>query len=110
MQLMRSLPLHGKLLPRGDPLPDTDFHIPLLSLPLALGTRLETIPGGVPYLSVDPEAEQTWRARLTEFLGRKIGLNWHGNPQAERLSALQSRSFPLAAAATLAALPGMTLV
>jgi ADP-heptose:LPS heptosyltransferase len=40
----------------------------------------------------------------------KIGLNWHGNPVAERLSALQSRSFPLSAAAALARLPGVSLV
>ncbi len=110
MQVLRSLPLRGKLLARGDSLPNTDFHIPLLSLPLALGTRIDTIPGGVPYLSVDPQATQAWRERLAALPGRKIGLNWHGNPQAESLSALQARSFPLAAAAPLAQLPGITLV
>jgi tetratricopeptide (TPR) repeat protein len=110
MQVLRSLPLRGKLLARGDSLPNTEFHIPLLSLPLALGTRLDTIPGGVPYLFVDPQATQAWRERLAALPGRKIGLNWHGNPRAESLSALQARSFPLAAAAPLAQLPGITLV
>jgi len=110
MQILRSLPLHGKLLARGDPLPNTDFHIPLLSLPLALGTRIDTIPGGVPYLSVDAEAVHTWRERLAALPGRKIGLNWHGNPEAEQHSALQARSFPLSAAAPLAEIPGVTLV
>jgi tetratricopeptide (TPR) repeat protein len=110
MQLLRSLPLRGKLLARGDPLPNTDFHIPLLSLPLALGTRIDTIPGGVPYLQVDPEAEHTWRERLAALPGRKVGLNWHGNPQSEQLSALQARSFPLASAAPLAQLPAITLI
>src|SRR5215813_12294875 len=46
-------PLHGlmstlcgaaQILARGDPLPEFDIHCPLLSLPLAFGTRLETIP------------------------------------------------------------------
>ena len=110
LQLLQSLPFRGKLLARGTPLPDTDFHIPLLSLPLALGTRLDTIPGGVPYLSVDPIAVDAWRERLAALPGRKIGLNWHGNPQAEQLSALQARSFPLAAAAPLAELPDITLI
>jgi tetratricopeptide (TPR) repeat protein len=110
MQLLRSLPLRGKLIARGDPTPNTDFHIPLLSLPLALGTRIDSIPGGAPYLSVDPEAERAWRERLAALPGRKIGLNWHGNPEAEKHSALQARSFPLATAAPLAELPGITLV
>jgi tetratricopeptide (TPR) repeat protein len=110
MQVLRSLPLRGKLLARGDSLPNTEFHIPLLSLPLALGTRIDTIPGGVPYLCVDPQDTRAWQERLAALPGRKIGLNWHGNPRAESLSALQARSFPLAAAAPLAELPGITLV
>jgi tetratricopeptide (TPR) repeat protein len=110
MQVLRSLPLRGKLLARGDSLPNTEFHIPLLSLPLALGTRIDTIPGGVPYLSVDPQDLRTWKERLAALPGRKIGLNWHGNPRAESLSALQARSFPLAAAAPLTEVPGITLV
>ena len=42
--------------------------------------------------------------------GFVVGLNWHGNPEAEKLSALQARSFPLAAAAPLARLQGVSLV
>jgi ADP-heptose:LPS heptosyltransferase len=81
-----------------------------LSLPLALHTELDTIPGGVPYLHVDPEALNTWSERLAVLPGFKIGLNWHGNPEAEQLSALQARSFPLSAAAPLARLAGLSLV
>jgi len=110
IQLLRSLPMQGTLLARGDPLPDTDFHIPLLSLPLALGTRLSTIPGGVPYVSVDPEATRRWTERLAALPGRKIGINWHGNTRAEQLSALQARSFALAAAEPLTRVQGITLV
>jgi tetratricopeptide (TPR) repeat protein len=110
IQLLRSLPLRGTLLARGDPLPNTDFHIPLLSLPLALGTRLNTIPDGVPYLSVDPEATRLWSARLAALPGRKIGINWHGNPEAEQLSALQARSFALAAIEPLTRVRGITMV
>jgi tetratricopeptide (TPR) repeat protein len=110
IQLLRSLPLQGKLLARGDPLPNTDFHIPLLSLPLVLGTRLNTIPGGVPYVSVDAEATRRWSERLNALPGRKIGINWHGNPAAEQLSALQARSFPLAAVGPLTRVPGITMI
>jgi tetratricopeptide (TPR) repeat protein len=110
MQLLQSLRMTGSLLRRGDTLPDTDFHIPLLSLPLALGTRLDTIPAEVPYVSVDSAAARLWSERLGALPGRKIGINWHGNPAAEHYSALQARSFPLAAAAPLMQLPGVTVV
>ena len=35
---------------KGKPLPHFDMHCPLLSLPLAFKTRVETIPSAVPYL------------------------------------------------------------
>ena len=40
----------------GEPLPPFDVHCPLLSLPLALGTELATVPCGVPYIR--PPAER----------------------------------------------------
>jgi tetratricopeptide (TPR) repeat protein len=110
LQLLRSLRMQGILLARGDPLPNTDFHVPLLSLPLALGTTLNTIPGGVPYVSVDAQATHLWKKRLGALPGRKIGINWHGNPRAEQNSALQARSFPLAAIEPLTRVPGITIV
>ena len=109
-RLLGSLAMRGTLLGRGETLPPFDLHIPLLSLPLALKTDSGSIPGGVPYLRVEPDALQTWSARLAELPGLKVGLNWHGNPQAEKFSALQARSFPLAAAGALARVPGVSLV
>jgi hypothetical protein len=109
-RLLGSLGMRGTLISRGEPLPKFDLHIPLLSLPLALNTELNTIPGGVPYLHVDPEALGSWSERLGALPGVKVGINWHGNPEAEKLSALQARSFPLADAAPLARLEGVSLV
>jgi Flp pilus assembly protein TadD len=109
-QLLRTLPMQGSLLVRGEPRPATDLAIPLASVPLALGTEAETIPGGVPYLHASEAAVRVWAERLTALPGFKVGLNWHGNPEAEKYSALQARSFPLAAAAPLAQLPGISLV
>jgi len=110
IKLLRSLAGRVTLIARGDPPPPFDFHTPLLSLPLALRTDLDSIPGGVPYLAVDPAAEHHWRARLAAVPGFKVGLNWRGNPEAEKYAALQARSFPLAAAVPLARLAGVTLV
>ncbi len=109
-QLLASLPMRGTLLGRGEALPPCELCIPLASVPLALDTQLETIPGAVPYLHADPQAVATWKERLAQLPGFVVGLNWHGNPEAEKLSALQARSFPLAAAAPLARVPGVSLV
>jgi len=68
---------------KGEELPQFDFHCPLLSLPLAFGTRLETIPAATPYLQASSEAAKEWDTRLaTKGLGAKgrprIGLVWSG--------------------------------
>ena len=53
--LMASLPGNPQIVAGGDRLPDFDLHCPLLSLPLAFHTRLDTIPGATPYLSAPPD-------------------------------------------------------
>ena len=74
--LLASLGGVSTLIGRGEPLPDFDRHAPLLSLPLAFGTTVETIPASTPYLRAPPERVERWRARLPA--GRRIGLAWSG--------------------------------
>lgn len=57
-----------------------DFHIPLLSLPGLFGTQTETIPSGIPYISLDPDLVRRWGARFVHDRNFKIGLVWAGNP------------------------------
>ncbi|NLC24389.1 MAG: glycosyltransferase family 9 protein [Oxalobacter sp.] len=52
----------------------------MMSLPLALKTTLETIPGETPYLYADPEKTAFWEARLGRKTRPRIGLVWSGNP------------------------------
>jgi tetratricopeptide (TPR) repeat protein len=67
------------VLARGEALPPFDLHCPLLSLPLACGTRLDTIPRNVPYLAADPEKTAFWGIRLAAYADKKkIGLVWAG--------------------------------
>jgi tetratricopeptide (TPR) repeat protein len=69
-----------QIVARGDTLPDFDCHCPLLSLPLALGTRLETIPAPVPYLAAQPDLVARWEAVLGPKERSRIGIAWAGSP------------------------------
>src|SRR4051794_9700246 len=82
-----------------------DLHCPLLSLPLAFGTALETIPAPVPYLHAEPQRASAWHQRLGPD-GLKIGICWQGHPARAELD----RSFPLAAFAPVARLPSVRLI
>lgn len=77
--LLKCLEGVTKLIARGDEIPDFDVHCPLMSLPLAFKTRLETIPAKVPYVTVPKKIIEQWRSRLGES-GFKIGVAWAGSP------------------------------
>lgn len=67
---------------RGEPLPAFDCHIPLLSLPAAFDTRVETIPSRGAYLRAAESQVAAWRARLSsDGDGFRVGLVWRGNPK-----------------------------
>jgi tetratricopeptide (TPR) repeat protein len=77
-ELMSTLSGTPQIVGRGASLPHFDMHCPLLSLPLALGTRLETIPSTTPYLHASPQAVTSWNARLGPKTRPRIGLVWSG--------------------------------
>ena len=78
--LMTGLDGVAAVLRSGDRVPVTDFHCPLLSLPLAFHTTLDSIPAERQYLYADPERVAQWRARLGPRVRPRIGLAWSGNP------------------------------
>jgi ADP-heptose:LPS heptosyltransferase len=77
---MSTLPGTAQIVSRGDPLPDFDIHCPLLSLPRAFATRLESIPSTTPYLHAPTHAVQHWETRLGARHRPRIGICWAGNP------------------------------
>jgi tetratricopeptide (TPR) repeat protein len=79
VEVMGTLPGDVKIITRGDPLPAFDLHCPLLSLPLAFGTTLESIPEATPYLDVPKTAVAQWRGRLEPRRRPRIGLAWSGS-------------------------------
>ena len=61
--------------------PTFDFHCPLLSLPLALNTRIDTIPAAQGYLRADARKVVQWQRRLGSHARPRVGLVWSGNPR-----------------------------
>ncbi|QOZ73123.1 Tetratricopeptide (TPR) repeat [Bradyrhizobium arachidis] len=62
-------------------LPHFDLHCPISSLPLAFGTRLDTIPADMPYLASPPDDRiQAWDNRLGPRTRLRVGLAWSGDP------------------------------
>jgi hypothetical protein len=85
------------IIAKGEALPHFDLHCPLLSLPLAFGTELSTIPARVPYLAAPAARAAYWRDRLSES-GPRAGFVWSGS-SAHKNDA--NRSIPLARLAPL---------
>jgi len=104
VRLVQAMPAVDEVIPASEPLPVGRFKLqcPAMSLPLAFGTHLETIPRDVPYLQVPPQAE-----KLAGAPRPRVGLLWAGNAAnpSDRL-----RSVPLERLAPLVAIPGLSLV
>ncbi len=71
----------------GQKLPAFDCHCPLMSLPLAFQTTLDTIPAESAYFQVRPVYRRAWakrieRLELASGLSRRprVGLVWQGSP------------------------------
>ncbi len=105
-RLLSTMPGVAKVVARKSPLPRYDFHCPLLSLPLACGTTLETIPADTPYLAPGEGDAAVWRARLPR--GRPlVGLVWSGERSHDNDL---NRSARLATLAPILDLPGIGFV
>ena len=81
IRLFATLAGPEQVIAEGDELPHFDWHVPLLSLPLAFGTTIESVPSPGPYL----------HAPAAPVSG--IGLCWAGN---RGYANDHNRSLPLA--------------
>jgi tetratricopeptide (TPR) repeat protein len=103
--LLASLPGIAAVHARGEPLPPVDWQTPLLSLPYALGTTLETIPAEVPYLSPAREKLAQWRAAIEASGSPIIGIKWRANETTG-----SKKSIPLELIRPLLLMPGVRFV
>ncbi len=70
-----------EVIARGEVLPEFTWHCPLLSLPLAFGTEVESIPGVVPYLRCNAlrcKGEGSSWVREKGGVGLRVGVVWAG--------------------------------
>ena len=97
VELMRTLSGDIEIIAKGDPLPAFDLHCPLMSLPLAFNTELDTIPGEIPYLSAAIQPKAMHGAHGSARAGdRESG--WSG--PATRASSCPTRISSTASAAS----------
>jgi tetratricopeptide (TPR) repeat protein len=96
--LMAGLAGVADVISAPDKLPYFELHCPLLSLPLAFCTSLETIPAQTPYLFGEAAKASAWRARLGARDKPRVGLVWAGaprkqTPSAHRIDRMRSLEF-----------------
>lgn len=108
-RLVRSLPGVDEVVTRAAPPPlaRADLHCPVMSLPLAFGTRLDTVPQQVPYLFPPEALQRAWAARLPQAPAARVGLVWAGGARYPRNP---QRSLRLAQYAPLLAIGGVRFV
>ncbi len=99
--LMRTVGGYDQIFVKGQPLPNFNVQIPLMSIPWVMGTTLQTIPAPVPYLTPDAAKVEHWKDRMAALgTAKKVGIAWAGRPTHPRDAA---RSITLAQMAPLAA-------
>ena len=99
VELMRTLPGVSEVVEFGQPLPAFDLHCPMMSLPYAFRTRLDSIPAQTPYLFADPAKIAAWAERLGPGTRPRVGLAWSSGvrpDQPELRSVNGRRNIPLA--------------
>ena len=91
-ELMKSIEGVDQVTVSGADLPPFDFHCPLMSLPLAFGTTLETIPATIPYIRSTDDKLAEWSDKLGPKLKPRVGIAWSGSASHKND---QNRSMPL---------------
>ena len=106
VQLLKDLPGVATLIAKGDPVPEFDYHCPLMSLPLAFKTDLNSVPSANSYLVAEAEKVAYWKNRIKGD-ELKIGIAWQGSHGAK---IDIGRSFELKLFEKIAALPNLQLI
>lgn len=82
----------------GQALPEHDLQCPMLSLPLAFQTTLDSIPAATGYLQGDAARRAHWQQALGAVSGLRVGLVASGDPRHARDAQRSLGLGPLVAA------------
>lgn len=77
--LLSTLKANFRIIEQGQQLPPFDMHCPIMSLPLAFKTSVETIPVSIPYLYAHEDKKEPWHSQLGTKTKPRIGLVWSGS-------------------------------
>jgi tetratricopeptide (TPR) repeat protein len=91
---------------KGKALPSFDYHCPLMSLPLAFNTTLESIPNNIPYIHSNINNQNKWQERIGGA-GFKVAICWQGSIKGK---VDVGRSFPVSLFQGLAQIEGVRLI
>ncbi len=78
VRLLSTLKGADQVLAKGADPPDFDLQAPIMSLPCAFRTTLQTVPAEVPYLRAEPDKIAAWAQRLGPRTRMRVGLVWSG--------------------------------
>lgn len=109
VSVMQTLPCPVTVIASGETSPAFDLHCPIMSLPLAFKTTVETIPLNIPYLFANKERANRWTAKMVTERSLKVGLVWSGGlrlDQPQTWATNRRRNIPLELLAPLN-LPGI---
>ena len=87
-----------RIITRDEAVSGIDFQVPLMSLPLAFKTELQTIPSSASYLKSDPLKVENWKTKLVPGDKLKVGLVWNGGfrpNQPELWGVNERRNIPI---------------
>tara|TARA_B100001769_G_C22082166_1_gene583189 strand:- start:185 stop:1549 length:1365 start_codon:yes stop_codon:yes gene_type:complete len=87
---------------KGEAPPKFDFYCPIMSLPLAFKTNIQSIPSNLPYIKIDDEKSKLWREKLGKKVRTRVGIVWSG---AQNKETDYDRSIVLTQLANLFDLP-----
>jgi len=78
-ELLKDLEGVSKVIAKGERIPSYDYHTPLLSLPLAFSTDLQSIPEVPHNISIDAGTLEKWNIRLGQKTKPRVGIVWFGS-------------------------------
>jgi len=110
--LLTNCPYIDTVIKRGQPIPESDFHLALMSLPYVFKTTIDTTPTDIPYIYPDEKLIQHWRNKLAHDKNIKIGICWQGNAQYTTQAlrhAVAAKSFNVKYFEPLSTIPGVSL-